>query len=684
MAILLILFFTLLASTPTPVHANLTLASLFSSELSTENAGVGRQNFDTCCARAIAESLMVENGSVRFAENQTVLHGSVEAFLRDPFPCTAEYNGTRGGEPQVTITYAWCKRTCPSWGLTTVKKLSDWILPLFAGIWPALAFWFLVPRRYTSRNFVDHISLFDNFGLLAYPMVLIIVLLYTICAAWFCMAMVAPILYQSFYAYYLDRRTIERLGTRNPLSKRERIRLLFSLLVGFVDLEEFQDAFDMFMDTTLRHLNQPAPSSKKPTPTPTTTSTAIEARRARPPQLPLPIMTPLEVPLYQASSSGGTALRTLSPQSGSPNPVPPSQKKHPEALPTLRNPLVPAATSAQATSAILVTQPVPPSATEPQLAATAPIIQSTQPSGANFQSTSVADNPSTHLFHLIQSQENPTSSIVLGTGFFAMSIAGYIAFNSLYCFMDDYVSRVTDVTFGRCWQRSGAPDNAPQRSKWRRGSTKAEWIAYALRQSRPSIRKHFTEASFSERFWSMFCPTLILILLPTILACSISWTTPIVGLSCRSLVFLTFGCWQTVSALVCLFDPDYISLLTLKRLTLTWSSISRREFTRVFAQALVLVPVGFIAWGGTVAHLIGLFQFCLCYTLAIEWGHLDSPDVKFYLGTNSSEQVKYAQQNWIGLGTAAIFVLLASATLRWIADIRLQKKLQDVVRRCEQ
>ena len=93
-------------------------------------------------------SLEIVDGYATFVPGQTFLHGNISTFLDFQFPCTASYNGSEGDQPQVTISYTWCRKNCGGWSIKTENApISQWAEPLIAFILPTIVFCFAIPLR---------------------------------------------------------------------------------------------------------------------------------------------------------------------------------------------------------------------------------------------------------------------------------------------------------------------------------------------------------------------------------------------------------------------------------------------------------------------------------------------------------------------------------------------------------
>lgn len=94
---------------------------------------------------------------------------------------------------------------------------------------------------------------------------------------------------------------------------------------------------------------------------------------------------------------------------------------------------------------------------------------------------------------------------------------------------------------------------------WNRGCNKAMWVAQLANEY--TLTKTFQEEILQTRFgshlWFSVVGSWILIFIPPFFGGLVSYNTPRVGLSCRSLVMLCYGLSQTILILLTLIDWCY-------------------------------------------------------------------------------------------------------------------------------
>ncbi|KAE9382257.1 hypothetical protein N431DRAFT_322769 [Stipitochalara longipes BDJ] len=122
--------------------------------------------------------------------------------------------------------------------------------------------------------------------------------------------------------------------------------------------------------------------------------------------------------------------------------------------------------------------------------------------------------------------------------------------------------------------------------------------------------------------------------LPCACAASISYTTPTVGLGCRSFNHLLYGILTLA-----------ISVLAIIRAYLSYYSPSYT--TKVLLRTLYIFGLGinnFVLVFGTLFHLIGLYRSCFCAVLGV------SGDFLLQISAITALDVKNAKKFWLPVG----------------------------------
>lgn len=209
-----------------------------------------------------------------------------------------------------------------------------------------------------------------------------------------------------------------------------------------------------------------------------------------------------------------------------------------------------------------------------------------------------------------------------------------------YCLSDAY-----EGTFQPVWM-------------WRRGAEKRRKImgSGAWNQSRDPDKQKILKLTL--RSWSVIWVfAVILVALPPAAGAVVSYATPPVGWSCRSLSFIIYAGCQII-------------LCTIYTCRQRWAHEpvrKRRWYKRVLAHniwnVLPLLFSGFCCIGGTVMQTIGVFRNCFCYVITDKWLNLDQAYVNL---ASDTEEARNSTNNWITMGMAATFFMVATSWLGWL------------------
>lgn len=129
-------------------------------------------------------------------------------------------------------------------------------------------------------------------------------------------------------------------------------------------------------------------------------------------------------------------------------------------------------------------------------------------------------------------------------------------------------------------------------------------------------------------------------------AAAISWTTPTVGIGCRSFNFLLYALVSLAIALIppIVYWKEGVGSRQTFGTAMNWT---RRAL--MFCNMVILV-------GGTLFHLTGLFRSCMCMNLFVS----DSRILE--LNSNTQQAVNNANAYWLSVGYMAfIFIWLVCA-----------------------
>jgi hypothetical protein len=164
----------------------------------------------------------------------------------------------------------------------------------------------------------------------------------------------------------------------------------------------------------------------------------------------------------------------------------------------------------------------------------------------------------------------------------------------------------------------------------------------------------------------------ILVGVPFGLAFMTAYTTPTIGIACRSFTFLIYIITQVLQILllvIAIHYEDRVSKLTRR----VWDICSY-----VLRAAAIFVSIG-----GTMMQLMGTYSECKCNVSLYYWLNMDSPKVWIEISTNSAQDIYYARKYWQGAAITAIVFLallcLVSTLLSNLSPINKDSFLSDIL-----
>jgi hypothetical protein len=200
----------------------------------------GGQNFVSCCTKALNSFLHSGNSS-------SIVVSSSFHPPTSQYPCGATWQGDPAGAPSVRVSYTWCNQQCPGWQRSSSQKLNQWLQPFIGFILPAVIFTLNVPRRrkLSLPDFVFPADISKN------PVTLLVVFICALIAAiivtidtilWLCavFALAGPLLLSGLYEAWIDKRVLDFVSekiTNDHLELPTRARILLTVLVGNLDLD---------------------------------------------------------------------------------------------------------------------------------------------------------------------------------------------------------------------------------------------------------------------------------------------------------------------------------------------------------------------------------------------------------------------------------------------------------------
>lgn len=226
---------------------------------------------------------------------------------------------------------------------------------------------------------------------------------------------------------------------------------------------------------------------------------------------------------------------------------------------------------------------------------------------------------------------------------------------------------------------------------WFRGRSKYLWIKKAIAEHNfeKGLPEHHIIATFSVFDWAMTAFfTLVLIAVPVILAFLISYFTPNVGVSCRSLTFAVYFFTQFLQLILWVWALKTSTVCTggILHSPMRWTKGTKFNAIRcitwwilatIFGIASILTSIG-----GTIMQLLGVYRNCLCALPIQDWRNREESDTYISLGSNRAVDIVAAKSWWVGIGAVAVTFLCVNCFWGWWYQRRLRGVFQDTVMKC--
>ncbi|KAK0752738.1 hypothetical protein B0T18DRAFT_450924 [Schizothecium vesticola] len=190
-------------------------------------------------------------------------------------------------------------------------------------------------------------------------------------------------------------------------------------------------------------------------------------------------------------------------------------------------------------------------------------------------------------------------------------------------------------------------------SMWRRGVNKRAWLerTRAWREV-DGFRLQVAMGAWDWALVGVF--TFVLISLPAAAGAFVSWRTPPVGFSCRSLSFVLYMGWEIV------LTPVYFVWLEAREergvVAWCWEVWLFLAFLVVFTMAV------FTSIVLTLMQIIGVYRNCFCYVTTDYWFRLNEATVD--VATDTLGQ-RNSSGGWIAVGNTATVFMAVCALLAW-------------------
>ncbi|KAG0646816.1 hypothetical protein D0Z07_6488 [Hyphodiscus hymeniophilus] len=226
---------------------------------------------------------------------------------------------------------------------------------------------------------------------------------------------------------------------------------------------------------------------------------------------------------------------------------------------------------------------------------------------------------------------------------------------------------------------------------WFRGRSKFLWIQKTLQYhnfENASLELNLS-ANLSLLEWKLVTIlTFVLIAVPVALAFLISYYTPNIGVSCRSVTFAVYLVTQSLQLALWVWVLKTSTVCPAGKLhsPMRWTRNTRWNAYRCFVWWTLATIFGiasiFTSIGGTIMQLLGVYRNCLCALPIQYWRNPDAADSYIALGTNTADDIMAAKTWWIGIGGVAITFLCLNCYWGWWYQRRLRGVFQDVVEKC--
>ncbi|KAG8163041.1 hypothetical protein KVR01_007519 [Diaporthe batatas] len=171
---------------------------------------------------------------------------------------------------------------------------------------------------------------------------------------------------------------------------------------------------------------------------------------------------------------------------------------------------------------------------------------------------------------------------------------------------------------------------------WRRGAKKRQKIKGLGLSSQSRYPEALELTLWSWSFIWVFA--VILVALPPAAGAVVSYATPPIGWSCRSLSFIIYAGCQIVLCTTYICSQRNAHVPVGKR---PWHE---RILAHNIWNVLPLLFSGFCCIGGTVMQTVGVFRNCFCYVITDKWLKLDQAYVNL---ASDTEEARNSTGNWI-------------------------------------
>ncbi|KAH8592062.1 hypothetical protein B0O99DRAFT_690120 [Bisporella sp. PMI_857] len=655
-----------------------------------KNPKLGGRSGAYCCMLAVNESLQIQNGKLTFTPGQTVLRGNISTLEKFGFPCDRIYkDGSELDQPQVMITYDWCSEKCPGWQISVSKDLGQWARPMINFIAPSAVFVLSIPRRRQIKIPQQLLkrsmgSLSSTLALfLKIPLSSLIITADTIVWLLVVFTMSGPMVISGFYEAMLDKKILSFLNRRvriNSMSVRERAHLLFVVLLGNLDVNPaWDDCLGVIASLST------------------------------------------ESPRRKSSGAGAVSLFSIKQATR----VAGETQTRSSSVPNGDSQIGPVNTQSQAQSTP-ASEPTPSSQDISTVKSKIKSMMETQTGFGAAVGAAIVFYLASFCYAVVESQSlfgtsRPAHTIAFGT--FWMVVPNVAIVSSLLLSgsnpsiweaitglahpnQDEISRRLSSQLHSKPAQekRAGTSQVTPRRLSsakhtadstfsaffqpvynrtsyrpawlWNRGPCKAMWVA-KFAEGNPRLAKAIGIEVQRMGFegWAVytwFSASLLIF---------VSYTTPRVGLSCRSMTFLTYACAQ-----------EWLMLLWLVKWKF-WRRSSQgdvlpstdhdmpilAEIAWYFAFSIGILSSIFSGVFGTFFWLVGFYRNCLCNVPIQYWIRRHSDETAAPFGGADKQNVGNAKQFWLPVGVFATAFMLFITYSGWWYQRQLRGHFQELV-----
>ncbi|KAL1844814.1 hypothetical protein VTK73DRAFT_1737 [Phialemonium thermophilum] len=210
---------------------------------------------------------------------------------------------------------------------------------------------------------------------------------------------------------------------------------------------------------------------------------------------------------------------------------------------------------------------------------------------------------------------------------------------------------------------------------WDRGRMKKRWL-----EGTAAWRHEWFRKRVKIRLGWFLIPAFafLLILIPTSLAFTISYTTPRTCLGCRSLVFLVYTCAQVpiiAASTWWTYRSDTDPIRTIRGTLRSPTALSvALLLVSAFVAALVLGASLFASFTGTVLQLTGTLSNCVCSIPAASWLSRGRLGELINLASDTAQHRMWSFL-WSACGYATVSFMAVMTYLGWWCQMVLRRKL---------